>query len=63
MPRHSQRGKSTHDVVVLAAHNVRGTLVAGTEADARDWAAVLPKQKVDAVDDDSEQSQDLCALR
>ena len=46
----------TYDAVVLAAHNVGGT-GALAHTDDRDWRALQAHERVEAVDDDTEQTE------
>lgn len=51
------QGKYTHDVVVLAADDVRAARVAGADADDVDGRALEADEDVDALDDDAEQAE------
>ena len=50
--------EGTHDVVVLAADDVRAARVAGADADDGDGRAVEADERVDALEDDAEQAEE-----
>ena len=51
-------GKVTHDVVVLAADHVGITLAAGADADDGDGRAVDPEEDVNAINDNTEKTEE-----
>ncbi len=55
-------GETTHNAVVLAANYVRRA-GATADADDSDGGAVEPEEKVDAVDDDAEQPEEVRGSR
>ncbi len=53
-----EESKATHDVIVFAADHVGGASIARANADDSDRRAAETKEKVDAIENDTQQAKD-----